>query len=381
MSQRIVGKVCVHRQSSLRNLVRIVNCRRDSSDNNKIVSSDLSATSFLSPFAITILCELSRRVSPLQPSHDAPSGWLAISAFVGLPLALWAYKCLMLIIFQRKVIYMGYAPPGSRTELLADLYPKYTPNGIHIEELSIPSSRPNRVRLSTLLLRNDNLSIPPQHVIVYLQGNAGNPLHRIPMFAALLKAVPSLAIVAPAPRSLLDMGLIADHAAALAFAASRFPTSYLTLYGHSLGASAALCLLAARKHVGNCAPGAAAAVDTQVGQLWRARSGAGERSSRACRTCFARSTAALASLPLSRPFVRDRWDARAAAHDIFHRDLAQRAMVLVSARDEVVPPVMGQEIFDALKAPIGTDGTLGRFVVLERSLHEDAWRYRDWSQA
>ena len=54
-------------------------------------------------------------------------------------------------------------------ELLADVHPKYTPKGIHIEELSIPRSQPNTVRLSTLLLRSD-LSTPPQHVIVYLQG-------------------------------------------------------------------------------------------------------------------------------------------------------------------------------------------------------------------
>lgn len=155
--------------------------------------------------------------------------------------------------------------------MLADVHPKYTPNGIHIEELSIPSSRPNTVRLSTLLLRSD-LSTPPQHIIVYLQGNAGNPLHRIPMFAALLNAVPSLAILAPAPRSYwtstaarpTQAGLVADHAAALAFAASRFPTSYLTLYGHSLGASAALCLLAAHEHVENRTPGVAAATEAAV---------------------------------------------------------------------------------------------------------------------
>jgi len=28
----------------------------------------------------------------LQPSANAPSGWLALSAVVGLPVALWAYK-------------------------------------------------------------------------------------------------------------------------------------------------------------------------------------------------------------------------------------------------------------------------------------------------
>jgi hypothetical protein len=81
------------------------------------------------------------------------------------------------------------------------------------------------------------------------------------------------------------------------------------------------------------------------------------------------------------PFVRDRWDARATAHGLRQCALAHRAMVLVSTRDEVVPPAMGQEIFDALKARIGSDGNLGRLVVLERALHEDAWRHLDWSQA
>ncbi|KAH9057486.1 Alpha/Beta hydrolase protein, partial [Lactarius vividus] len=309
----------------------------------------------------------------LQPSHDAPSGWLALSAFVGLPLALWAYKCLMLIIFQRKVIYMGrYAPPGSRTETLADVYPKHTPSGIHIEELSIPSSRPNKVRLSALLLRRDP-SAPPQHVIVYLQGNAGNPLHRIPKFATLLSAIPSLAILAPAPRSYwtstgaraTQAGLVADHAAALAFAAARFPASRLTLYGHSLGACAALCVLAAHGHPlgvrGLVLENAFTSVPDMLRALYPQR-----------------------WLPYRYlgPFVVDRWDARAAARDMRRRcALAHRAMVLVSERDEVVPPAMGQEIFDALKAPSGTDGRIGRLVVLERALHEDAWRHRDWSQA
>lgn len=207
------------------------------------------------------------------------------------------------------------------------------------------------------------------------------------MFATLLNAVPSLAILAPAPRSYwtstaarpTQAGLIADHAAALAVAASRFPTSYLTLYGHSLGASAALCLLAARGHVGNCAPGVASA--TRVGN-----SGI---HGLVLENAFTSVPDMLRALYPQRwlpyrylgPFVRDRWDARAAAHDVCRRALAHRAMVLVSARDEVVPPAMGREIFDVLKAPIGTDGGMGRLVVLERALHEDAWRYRDWSRA
>jgi hypothetical protein len=55
-------------------------------------------------------------------------------------------------------------------ESLRDVHPKYTPKGIHIEELSIPSSRPNTVRLSTLLLRRDHAASPPEHVVLYCQG-------------------------------------------------------------------------------------------------------------------------------------------------------------------------------------------------------------------
>lgn len=59
-----------------------------------------------------------------QPTGDTPSLWLALGAFVGLPLALWVYKvclhvvcpchrpmelcqCIMMVVFQRKIIYMG----------------------------------------------------------------------------------------------------------------------------------------------------------------------------------------------------------------------------------------------------------------------------------
>jgi hypothetical protein len=70
-------------------------------------------------------------------------------------------------------------------------------------------------------------------------------------------------------------------------------------------------------------------------------------------------------------------------------------MVLVSERDEVVPPAMGKKIFGALQASGGNqegwEGVgggsvrmqepLGRLVVVEGALHEDAWRYREWTWA
>jgi pimeloyl-ACP methyl ester carboxylesterase len=224
--------------------------------------------------------------------------------------------------------------------------------------------------------------------IIVFTGNAGNPLHRITVFATLLNAVPSLAILAPAPRSYwtssasrpTQAGLTADYAAALAFAASRFPTSRLTIYGHSLGASIALCMLASsRSHAPNAAP--TPAVHGLV-----------------LENAFTSVPDMLRALYPQRwlpyrylgPFVCDRWDASAAAAaHAFPRDLARRAMVLVSERDEVVPPAMGREIFGALRlrasGGMGECGVsrepLGRFVVLEGALHEDAWRYRDWSRA
>ena len=206
-----------------------------------------------------------------------------------------------------------------------------------------------------------------------------------------MDAIPSLAIFAPAPRSYwtssgaarpTQAGLSADYTAALAFAASRFPTSRLTIYGHSLGASIALCLLAPHKDVSK----AAAVVHGLV--LENAFTSVPDM----LRVLYPQRWLPYRYLG---PFVRDRWDARAAAAShTLPRDLARRAMVLVSERDEVVPPAMGKEIFGALRASwddqegredVGSSmrmqEPLGRFVVVEGALHEDAWRYREWRRA
>jgi hypothetical protein len=94
-------------------------------------NSGSRSLSFLSPLAATSALRTAGAL--VQPSADAPSGWLVLSAFLGLPIALWAYKvrpscstdalgmvdfaelwdsqCLMLVVFQRKVIYMGELVP------------------------------------------------------------------------------------------------------------------------------------------------------------------------------------------------------------------------------------------------------------------------------
>lgn len=42
------------------------------------------------------------------------------AVFGGLLVTLWTYKCLMMIIFQNKIIYMPFVPPFSRSEKVSD---------------------------------------------------------------------------------------------------------------------------------------------------------------------------------------------------------------------------------------------------------------------
>lgn len=46
--------------------------------------------------------------------------WLAPAMFVGLLGSLWVWKCMMMVIFQNKIIYMPGMPPNARSERIAD---------------------------------------------------------------------------------------------------------------------------------------------------------------------------------------------------------------------------------------------------------------------
>lgn len=45
---------------------------------------------------------------------------LAPVVFAGLFVALWTWKCCMLVLFQNKIIFMPGMPPNSRSESIAD---------------------------------------------------------------------------------------------------------------------------------------------------------------------------------------------------------------------------------------------------------------------
>ncbi|KAI0052728.1 alpha/beta-hydrolase [Auriscalpium vulgare] len=307
----------------------------------------------------------------LQPSGDPPSVALVLSVILGLPAALWVYKCLVMYVFQRKIIYMGYAPLGSREETLADVRSSI-PTAVSCDEVALRS--PTGDVLSGLLLRTELGK--PRNVIVYLQGNAGSPLHRIPVFTTLLSAIPSLAIIAIAPRSYWTStptrptqdGIIADYTCILKHAASLYPDATLTVYGHSLGGAAAACVLAQLPAAdlpslrGLILENPFASIPGMVRALYPQR-----------------------WLPYHYmgPLVWDKWDACLAVETAEEgsalRALISDILVLVSEKDEVVPTVMGKELF-ARSQGIGRAVGSRRLVVVRSALHEDAWRQREWRQ-
>ncbi|KWU42271.1 hypothetical protein RHOSPDRAFT_21556 [Rhodotorula sp. JG-1b] len=172
----------------------------------------------------------------------------------------------MLVLFQRRVIYLPSVPPGTRDEPV----PHQTGN-LEVKEVQLQSEEPSRWLRRTVNLRGiavewrsgkaDALAGPERRVvIVYLQGNAGTPLLRLPVFRKLLKPdrstarsrQPRITLLAVAPRSYwlsdrttpTEHGVLADYRAALAYAQERYGSdATYVLYGHSLGGAAAVLLM------------------------------------------------------------------------------------------------------------------------------------------
>ncbi|KAH9841709.1 Alpha/Beta hydrolase protein [Rhodofomes roseus] len=331
-------------------------------------------------------------ISFLHPTSEAPSVSLAIAAFFGLPAALWAYKCLMMVVFQRKIIYMGYAPPGARTESLGADVPM--PKGLTCEELHLESEK--GITLYGIDVRKDVKQTTPyarKVVVVYLQGNAGNSLARLPVFETLLHGIrppskpstqPALdvSIVAVAPRSYwksssrtpTQRGILADYTAALSYATRRYPDSTVVLYGHSLGGAVAVCLAASLSAddypsvkgliLENPFSSIGGMVQALYPQRW---------------------------LPYRylAPLAFDKWDAVTAVRETRPQSLLARlskdTLVLLSEKDEVVPTSMGMELYAALQEKLAADAGdasatngLCRQVVIRGALHERAWLERQW---
>lgn len=127
----------------------------------------------------------------LDTVTTTPSIPLLLTILLGLPLALWTYKCLMMYIFQRKIIYMGYAPIGARRERLGvSLRGRESssgtgtgvrergeivevPKGVEVEEVRIPSGKGGMLSGIVVMKEgemDDNSMDAGRTVIVYFQG-------------------------------------------------------------------------------------------------------------------------------------------------------------------------------------------------------------------
>ncbi|KAL4242841.1 polyketide transferase af380 family protein [Abortiporus biennis] len=352
----------------------------------------------------------------LQPSSEPPSLKLALATIVGLPIVLWVWKCAMMVLFQRKIIYMGYIPPNARTEeLFRDVQP---PKDISCEEVRIGGEK--GITLYGILVQSmvaATRSEDPTTVMVYFQGNAGNPLSRIPLFSHLIMGPGSrsisknisplhnLSILSVAPRSYwksssktpTERGLISDYKHVIQYAHSRFPNSKIILYGHSLGGSVAICLAATLKDreefmfvKGLVVENPFESIPGMVKALY---------------------TSKWVPYRYLGNMAWDKWDATAETEKVAKEELdsisqigskLQRneeesedvktertllgrllkdMMVIVCEKDEIVPWEMGQSIYAASEKARSTseseDG-LGRNVVLKKALHETGWSEAKW---
>ena len=275
----------------------------------------------------------------------------------------------------------GYVPLGSRSETISSIKRKGLPPGYGLRETRIASS--DNVSVSALIVQKEQER--PSLVLLYLQGNAGNPLHRIPVFSTLLDACDSarggldVTILAPAPRSYwlstnrtpTQRGITDDYLASIRYAIEHWPNSKLVIYGHSLGGSAAVCLLSKFQ---KSDPGASnirgliienpfSSIPDMVRAMYPQR------------WLPYRYLAELAW---------DKWNVFSALADarthnsVLHR-VTHDMLVLLSEKDEVVPREMGERIVGAISSANGS-GSKVKCVVVKGALHENAWQQLHWSR-
>ena len=104
-----------------------------------------------------------------QQRHLAgvPTVLLPPVVFGGLVIALWTWKCLMMVVFQNKIIYMPGLPPNARGEKIHEY--KHQCGGIEWKEEKIRST--DGTAISLCLSSVDTAPEPVQTIyILYFQG-------------------------------------------------------------------------------------------------------------------------------------------------------------------------------------------------------------------
>ncbi|KAI9254516.1 Alpha/Beta hydrolase protein [Phascolomyces articulosus] len=307
-----------------------------------------------------------------QQQQRSLSSWgTAFLIVAGVPAGLYLYKCIMLVLFQNKLIYMGYIPPGSRHEQCT---PDKIPSNLNITEQTIQT--PDRKQLKGFVVerkQNGNTfsmtqDLPSQQeeqrrpIIIYFQGNAGNMIHRFDLFNKMLQAVPEATIIGICPRGFgsssgrsSERGLEIDAQCILHYASSSSAFDIhrpIYIYGHSLGGGVAIGLLA-----------------KNVNQQQRIHGLILENTYTSIldmvKTLYPRYT----PYPLiAKYFLWNHWPSLTRIHKI-----KTPILFLSSEKDEIVPAEHMQKLYNKFMTMSGcSDGS--RMVKFPRSTHMDIYQ-------
>lgn len=191
-----------------------------------------------------------------------PTVLLPPVVFTGLLITLWTYKCLMMIIFQNKIIYMPGMPPFSRSEKVEDYANGCKP--VSWTEHSTKSGDGTRLKMleGKIPYQEDVKGSPSRRhvVVVYFQGNASSLPPRLPYLSSILKLLQKpdsntqYSLVALSYRGFWkskgrpnQRGIELDAQAALQWVAEQYnsiPNTKFILWGQSIGAGVATTALA-----------------------------------------------------------------------------------------------------------------------------------------
>ncbi|KAJ2893656.1 hypothetical protein MKZ38_008382 [Zalerion maritima] len=115
--------------------------------------------------------------------------------FFGLLASLWTWKCLMMVVFQNKIIYIPGMPPNSRRETIRDYAAQCV--GVRWEEHRTRASDGTDLALCVASVSSTDTTGDPSQTgenpvyILYFHGNASSLPPRLPLLSHVLRSIKS----------------------------------------------------------------------------------------------------------------------------------------------------------------------------------------------